>query len=175
MARAAPGEASVPVELKAAIHPVYLGGYAALSRELQNAVARLGITIRAVTRTMAEWMEATSHGAVDVVVGRWGTDYPDADSMVYLLHSQGGYLGRLCGSAEVDRLVEKGRAETAPAQRHALYREVEQTIAREALLLPLFHEQAYRFVRPDLEGLSVSFGNSAVAYEDLRFRAPRTG
>ena len=97
-------------------------------------------------------------------------DYPDADTFVYILHSAGGFLGRMCGSPEIDRLAERGRAETTPVQRHALYRQVEETMAREALLLPLFHEQAYRFAQPDVGGLSVSFGIPLVAYEELHLR-----
>jgi ABC-type transport system substrate-binding protein len=54
--------------------------------------------------------------------------------------------------------------------RHALYRQVEQVIARDALLLPLFHEQAYRFARPEVEGISASFWGQTVAYENLRVR-----
>jgi len=45
-----------------------------------------------------------------------------------------------------------------------------EIVAREALLLPLFHEQAYRFARPAVEGLTVSFASPTVAYENLRIR-----
>jgi ABC-type transport system substrate-binding protein len=164
-------EGSPPsIELTAAVHPLYFGRYAALYRDLEAALGQQGVTIRNVTGTMDEWREATNKGTVDFVVGRWGADYPDADSMVYVLHSEGGYLGRVCGTVEIDRLVERARAEAAPAARHALYREVEEIIAREALLIPIFHEQAYRFARPEVEGLSVSFGYQVVTYEDLRIR-----
>jgi peptide/nickel transport system substrate-binding protein len=165
-----PGGPPIAVELTAAVHPVYSAGYSAFTRELTSALGLLGIKLRPVTRTMAEWLEATTHGTVDVVVGRWGADYPDADTFASILHSEGGHLGRSCGTAEIDRLIARGRAETAPAVRHAIYREVEESIAREALLVPLFHEQVYRFARPELEGLSVSFGHAAVAYEDLHLR-----
>jgi ABC-type transport system substrate-binding protein len=163
-------EGPATIELSAAVHPQYFDRHAALARELAGAFAHHGVKIRPVNKTMAEWLEATTRGAVDLVVGRWGADYPDPDTFAYLLHSQGGYLGRVCGSAELDRLIEKGRAESAPSARHAVYREVEAFIAREALLLPLFHEQAYRFARPEVDGLSVSFGHQAVAYEELRRR-----
>ncbi|MFA6958958.1 MAG: hypothetical protein WC538_24055 [Thermoanaerobaculia bacterium] len=43
-------------------------------------------------------------------------------------------------------------------------------IAREALLMPLFHEQVYRFVRPEVEGLSLSFAAPEVSYEALGIR-----
>jgi ABC-type oligopeptide transport system substrate-binding subunit len=99
-----------------------------------------------------------------------GADYPDADAFVHILHTQEGHLGRRCGTPEIDRLIERARAEAVPAVRHALYREIEELIAGEAILLPLFHEQTYRFARPEVEGLTVSFGFPTVAFENLRVR-----
>jgi peptide/nickel transport system substrate-binding protein len=147
-----------------------MGNYAHLARELATAFAERGVRLRVVNKTMAEYEDAITRGTVDLAVGRWGADYPDADTFVYILHSTGGFLGRMCGSAEIDRLAERGREEAAPVQRHALYRQVEETLAREALLLPLFHEQAYRFAQPDVGGLNVSFGIPLVAYEELHLR-----
>jgi ABC-type transport system substrate-binding protein len=104
-----------------------------------------------------------------VILGRWGVDYLDTDAIVYVLHSK-GWFGELMGTPELSRLIDRGRAEAVPGVRHAIYREVEETIAREALLLPLFHEQAYRFARPEIEGLALSLGGDT-AYEELRIRA----
>ncbi|HET7294376.1 MAG TPA: ABC transporter substrate-binding protein [Vicinamibacteria bacterium] len=163
--------ASPAVELTGALHPVYFAGYAALARELTAAFGRQGFRIQAEKPTMDEWIDRTSRGAADVCIGRWGADFPDPDSFAYLLHSAGGILGRMCGSPAADRLIERGRAEAAPAARHQIYRELEELLAQEALLLPLFHEQVYRFARPEVEGLFVSFGNPAVAYEELRLRS----
>jgi ABC-type transport system substrate-binding protein len=67
-------------------------------------------------------------------------------------------------------LIARGRAETSPAARHSIYREIEEIIVRDALLLPLFHEQTYRFARPEVEGLSLSYGVTAVDYASLRIR-----
>ena len=71
--------------------------------------------------------------------------------------------------AGIDRLIERGRAETDPESRHAVYRQIGQVLAREARLLPLFHEQVYRFARPEVDGLSVSY---CFAYEELGVRDP---
>jgi len=79
-----------------------------------------------------------SHGATDVIIGRWSADYSDADTFVYILHSKGGGYGRFTVSPELDRLAERGRAEAAPAVRHSLYREVEEILVRDALLIPMF-------------------------------------
>jgi oligopeptide transport system substrate-binding protein len=162
--------ASTGIELTAAVHPLFFGGYAALARELSTAFGEKGVKIRPVNQTMAEFSKAVSNATVDLVVGRWGADYPDADTFIYLLHSQEGFLGRLCGTSELDRLAERGRAETSPAVRHSLYRQAEEILAREALLLSLFHEQAYRFARPELDGVTVSFGIPTVGYETLHLR-----
>jgi len=78
-----------------------------------------------------------------------------------------------CGKGskgEIDRLIERGRAETSAAVRHSLYRQIEEILAREVILVSLFHEQAYRFARPEVEGLSISLSTPTVAYENLHVR-----
>ena len=164
----APEQENVEVELTAAVNPVFLGEYSALAREISRSVSDHRIRIRTVNRTMEEWLDAVSQGSVDVVLGRWGADYPDADTFANILATKNGLLGKLCGSAEVDRLIARGRLETSPAARHGIYRQIEEIIARDRLLLPLFHEQTYRFARPEVEGLSLSYGAIVVDYASLR-------
>jgi hypothetical protein len=67
--------------------------------------------------------------------------------------------------------VARARTETTASVRHGLYLQFEEILADEALLLPLFHEQAYRLARPEVEGLSVSLGFPVVSFEELRLRA----
>src|SRR5262249_37844189 len=159
------------IELTAVLNPVFYGEFSALSREISRVFRERGVKIRAVNKTMEEWLEAAAAGSVDLVVGRWAADYPDADTFANVLASDTGLLGRLCGSPEVDRLIERGRLETSPTARHSIYRQVEEIIMRDALLLPLFHEQTYRFARPEIEGLSLSYGVTTVDYSSLRVRS----
>ena len=158
------------IELTAAFNPVFFGGYADFARELSGTFRENGILVRPVTKTIDEFLEAQDRATADLVVGRWAADYPDADTFVYQLHQQGGSSGHSCGTPAIDRLIERGRVETAAAARHAVYREIEEIIATEALLLPLFYEQSYRFARPEIEGLTLSFWGQTVAYENLRLR-----
>jgi ABC-type oligopeptide transport system substrate-binding subunit len=60
--------------------------------------------------------------------------------------------------------------ETRRELRHDIYQEAEQFIARRALLLPLFHEQTYRFARPEIQDFEVSFSLQTVPYEKLSLR-----
>ncbi|HJS57638.1 MAG TPA: ABC transporter substrate-binding protein [Vicinamibacteria bacterium] len=159
------------LELTAAVHPLFFAGYAAFARELTATLSGLGIRIRVVNKTMDEMNDAQRDASVDLNLARWVADYPDADTFIRTVHTREGHLGRLCGSPEVDRLIERGRAEPVPSLRHGLYREAEEILARDARLLPLFHEQAYRLPRPEVEGLAVSFGFPSVSYEELRIRA----
>ena len=76
----------------------------------------------------------------------------------------------MCGVPETDRLIALGRSESDPQARHSIYGQIEEIISREALLLPLFHEQVYRFARSDLHGLGLSYWLPTVAYENLSVR-----
>jgi len=153
------------------MHPVFFGEFSAFARELTDAFREMGFLIRPVNKTMAEYLELNAKGETDIVVGRWNADYPDADTFVYsVVHSEAGFLGRLAGDPELDRLAEEGRVETDPRLRHSIYRQVEELIARDARLLPLFHDQAYCFARPEVEGLDSVGSAPTVAYENLSIR-----
>ncbi len=167
----APEKTGAEIELTAVLNPVFFGEYAALSREISRSFREHKVSIRPVNKTIDEWLDAVAaigEGSVDVVLGRWAADYPDADTFANILATKEGLLGRLCGSSEVDRLIARGRSETSPAARHTVYRQIEEMIARDSLLLPLFHEQTYRFARPEVQGLSLSYGAITVDYANLR-------
>ena len=160
------------LELTAAVHPILFGEFSAFFHELGESFRQIGFRIRPVNKTMAEYLALQKTGDSDLNIGRWVADYPDADNFIHtLLHSDSGFLGRYVGSAELDALAERGRVETDPRVRQSVYRRAEELIAREALLLPLFHDQVYCFARPEVEGLeSVTQGNPVVTYEELSIR-----
>ncbi len=154
------------LEIEAAVLPSYLGEYAPVWENLCRIFSELGITVRLTSRTSGELLTCVASGRVDFIAARWTASYPDSDSFVKLFHSK-GLLGTLFGDDEIDRLFEKGRTETDPALRHVIYREIEQAFARDALLIPLFHQQVYRFVGPRIRGLRLRLGFPEVAYEEL--------
>ncbi|HEY3204104.1 MAG TPA: ABC transporter substrate-binding protein [Thermoanaerobaculia bacterium] len=159
------------VELAAAVHPILFGEFSAFLRELVEAFREIGFLIRPINKTMAEYLDLSNRGDADLDIGRWNADYPDADTFVHgVVHSEAGAFGRYLGEPELDRLAEQGRAETDPRIRHSIYRRVEELIARDALLLPLFHDQVYCFTRPEVEGLTALGQNPVVAYENLWIR-----
>ena len=51
------------------------------------------------------------------------------------------------------------------------YRQIEEIIVRDRPMLPLFHEQAYRFARPEVEGMSLSYDSLALDFSNLSIRS----
>ena len=155
-------------ELTAAIHPVFFAEFAAFARPLIEGYREIGIQVRPANRTMAEYLEFEKRPEVDMVVGRWQGDYPDADTFVHgVLHSETGFMGRYVGSPDLDALADQGRAETDPRVRHSIYRKVEELIARDALLLPLFHDQVYCFAAPEVQGLGGLGSAPVIPYDSI--------
>ncbi len=162
-------------ELKAEYTPPYAGQYSALWERLCGLWSDTGFEVKSQATVLKELPTRLSEGAPDLpdfFACRWFADYPDADGIVgNLLHSSDGYFGPCCSTPEIDRLIEAGRAESAPSLRHAIYREIEEVIAREALVVPLFHEQAYRFCAAGVGGLRLILaGIGDVRYEEIYIR-----
>jgi peptide/nickel transport system substrate-binding protein len=160
------------VELTASMHPIFFGELSAFYRELSEAFREMGFVIKVVNKTMAEYIENNRKAPTDLSIGRWGADYPDADTFVYgVLHSTAGNMGRYVNRPDVDQMIDQARAETDPRVRHSLYRTLEELVAKDALLLPLFHDQVYAFARPEVGGFeAVGQTSPVIFYEDLWLR-----
>ena len=160
------------LRLRTAVNPAYRVLYGDFWTALLRRLRTLGVEVDEVRGPVSEIVEQTVSGEVDVAAQRWIADYPDPDSFVMgLLHSRDGLLSKLCGSPKLDRLLEKARRESDPTLRHTLYQEVEEILQGDHLLLPLFHEQTYRFAHPGVEGLRLTgLSVPEVQYDELEWR-----
>jgi ABC-type transport system substrate-binding protein len=163
---------SDPVELQMIVSATYASRNSVLLDELVDAWRKAGLVIKVEALPVGEFEQHHRDAEADLLLSTWVADYPDTDSFAFgMLHSEEGRLGKLCGSKEIDRLIERGRVETDPAARHFIYWHIEEIVARDALVLPLFHPPNYRFGRPELEGMRISsFSYPAVAYDNLRMK-----
>ncbi len=156
------------IELTGVTTVAYTGRYRELTSELLDAFRRVGLRLRLTTATTAELAELQRACAVDLAWSTWVAAYPDSDTFASLLRTEDGVLGEMCGSPELDRLIERGRTEAEPGARHFIYRQIEDIVARDGLLLPLFHPHNYYFARPEVEGLALtSYTYPSVSYENL--------
>jgi serine/threonine protein kinase/ABC-type transport system substrate-binding protein len=152
------------------LNSIFDGPYAQLKKELLSTLQEKGYRFRILDqRHELVPMEERKHA--DLLLSRWIADYPDADTFLHGLFYKGSDLGAVCGTPEMERLIERARAETRPDIRHDVYMEAEDMIARRALLLPLFHEQTYRFARPEVQDFELTFSTlQPVPYEKLWIR-----
>ena len=163
------------VQLTGIVHHIYHGPYSALMEELFQTLKEQGYTVKEHEKEFTQLHNSgefrTQMDKAQFGLMRWFDDYPDADTFYHgLMHREKGLIGVYCGTPEIDTLVERGRTETDPATRHRIYREIEQIIAREALGLPLFHEQTYRFAAPEVQDFQVAISRETVPYEKLWLR-----
>jgi ABC-type oligopeptide transport system substrate-binding subunit len=161
-------KAHLGIRLTACISPRHQGRYSGVAEEIFLAWEKLGVQVDVVHPSESEYSQILNSPNVDLTVTGWTADYPDPDTFMHgAIHSQQGADGRFCGIKEIDELSAKARSESDPDSRHALYREMEKLIANRAILLPLFHEQTYRFARSDVQNLKLNFFFPAVAYDAL--------
>ena len=70
-------------------------------------------------------------------------------------------------SAEIDALFEAGKATTDPAERQAIYTEIQQLVADEALFYPMGTNLRLLVVNPDLQGLDEAALVSVITFDDI--------
>lgn len=159
------------LELEISVHPVFRGQYRRVWENLRQHLVRSGLGVRAEKGNLEQVLRQVREGAVDLVVARRLAAYPDPDAFVGIFHSRDGLFGNLLSSRDLDHLIEKGRRETDPSIRHSIYREIEHLLRREELVIPLFDEQIYCFVQPEIRGLRLRLAWPKIAYEELYFES----
>jgi ABC-type transport system substrate-binding protein len=161
-----------PIELRAVASSSFVTVLKELTDDLFEAFGKAGLPVKLLSTSMPELARAQRDASVDVVLGIWVADYPDTDSFVGgLLHSRTGLLEKLVGSPALDALIERGRVVTDPMVRHTIYSQIEELLATESLLMPLFHPYDYRFAQPKVDGMSLTslrFPN--VPYDEIWIR-----
>jgi ABC-type transport system substrate-binding protein len=156
------------VRLRGLVHSIYEGPYSTIASGLFAVLRDAGFEIEVVDRSEKFNPKPKN---LDFDLNRWIADYPDPDNFIEsLLHSRKGLFAGFSSIPEIDDLLQKGRIEKDPGARDDIYREIQSLIAERVLLLPLFHEQVYRFARPEVEGFEVNFHAPVVAYEKLWLR-----
>ncbi|HYB52293.1 MAG TPA: ABC transporter substrate-binding protein, partial [Thermoanaerobaculia bacterium] len=160
---------SLPIRLRASVHPILLNQYAALTQEVLRVWADLGVEVEVATQTMPEFLEAwLANHKIDLMLGRWIADYDDPDNFTFtLFHSSTGAARAYFGSPETDRILEEARSESRPSAREALYRKFEHALIDSAILVPLFHDVDYRIASQRVRGLQLRSGAPYVNYAEL--------
>ena len=109
----------------------------------------LGVETTLSNQEWQTFLEARQNGDFDVARGGWCADYNEASTFLDLMQSESGYNDSKYNNATVDDLLEEAKT-SANAQ--ANYDRVEEFIAQDTPIIPIYHYAAVDMFAEDLEG-----------------------
>jgi len=131
--------------------------YLDLCEYIQHQLAQVGIPIEIEVNTGATYRDRMAHGKLPFFRGSWIADYPDAENYLALFYSdnkspQGPNYTHFA-SPDYDKLYEQSMREPNDSIRLSLYREMNDIITREAIVVPLYYDKVVRFLQPQVKGM----------------------
>jgi oligopeptide transport system substrate-binding protein len=109
----------------------------------------LGVETTLANQEWQTFLEARSNGDFDVARGGWCADYNEASTFLDLMDSGSGYNDSKYMNPEVDALLAEARTADNP---QANYDRVEEFIAQDTPIIPIYHYAAVDMFAEDLEG-----------------------
>ncbi|MBN1184787.1 MAG: ABC transporter substrate-binding protein [Bacteroidales bacterium] len=131
--------------------------YLDLCEYIQHELSLIGIKIEIEVSTQATYRSNLADSRLSFFRGSWIADYPDAENYLALFYSPNfcpaGPNYTHFKNEEFDRLYEKAMLEINENIRQEYYRQMNQIILDEAVVVPLFYDQVVRFTHKNIEGL----------------------
>lgn len=123
-----------------------------LKRNVESLNPKFQIDLRGVT--WPSFLEKTAKRQMPLWARGWVADYADAHNFYFpFLHSHGRYaLSQGYSNPQADRLIEQAVAETNPARRNALYKELHNLMYEDAMQLYTVHPTGLWAMRKGVKG-----------------------
>ncbi len=113
---------------------------------VKEALGRIGLKVEVVLNSFPGYLEKERNGNLQIVLGVWDSDYPDAENFLALLYGKnvapGPNLSQYKNPA-FDRLYERIALMENGKERFRLIREAEDLVYRDLPLVPLFYPLAF--------------------------------
>ncbi len=109
----------------------------------------LGVETTLANQEWQTFLEARSNGDFDVARGGWCADYNEASTFLDLMDSGSGYNDSKYNNPEVDALLAAAKTADDP---QANYDRVEEFIAQDTPIIPIYHYAAVDMFSENLEG-----------------------
>jgi ABC-type transport system substrate-binding protein len=160
---------TLPVTLRAAVHPLLVDRYHQLMDSLFAAWRAIGVEVEIVASTIDAYLAAfRNNKSLDLIIGRYNADYDDPDNFTSGLFRTGaGVFSAYYSTAASDGLFDEARSELQPATRETLYRQFETEVINSGIILPLFHEIDYRIANAEVAGLRLRSTRPYVNYTEI--------
>lgn len=109
----------------------------------------LGVDTTLANQEWQTFLEARSNGDFQVARGGWCADYNEASTFLDLMQSESGYNDSKYVNPEVDALLAEAKTSANP---QANYDRVEEFIAQDTPIIPIYHYAAVDMFAENLEG-----------------------
>ncbi|SFS20339.1 peptide ABC transporter substrate-binding protein [Yoonia litorea] len=109
----------------------------------------LGVETTLANQEWQTFLEARSNGDFEVARGGWCADYNEASTFLDLMQSDSGYNDSKYVNAEVDELLAAAKTSD---NAQANYDRVEEIVAEETPIIPIYHYASVKMFAEDLEG-----------------------
>jgi oligopeptide transport system substrate-binding protein len=109
----------------------------------------LGVDTTLANQEWQTFLEARSNGDFEVARGGWCADYNEASTFLDLMQSESGYNDSKYVNPEVDALLAEAKTSANP---QANYDRVEEFIAQDTPIIPIYHYAAVDMFAENLEG-----------------------
>lgn len=133
-------------------------------------LAAIGVRVNVTRHTATEASAPRArrgHGLI--YCANWYADFPDPDNFFYIFfHSEATSIrGLYWNRADFDAKVMEARRSNDVEHRAKIYRALNQTVAEEAPLVPMFHERLFVLHKPGVRGVRTSLVPPPVRYHDV--------
>lgn len=126
-------------------------------KDIVNNLKRIDLEVNVVGLKWIEMVQMIDKYKLPFFTLGWVADFPDPDAFFYnLLHSKGNanYFG--LSNSKIDSLLELGKKENNKLKRVAIYQKIEDELAKEAVIIPLYYGLNTVAIQSNLKDFNIS-------------------
>jgi len=151
-AKAMLAEAGYPDGFEYVLSTPQVGVFQQINQLVQEQLAEAGIKVTLEPAARSEWYDRVVKRVTNFTPTRW-TQRPDPDGLLYILFHKNGYANTTgYDNPRVNELLEQARETYDQAARKVIYAEVQEILAKEIPMMPLFFSVEYAALRGDVKG-----------------------
>ncbi|MEZ5002829.1 MAG: ABC transporter substrate-binding protein [Chitinophagales bacterium] len=141
-------------------------GYIDMCTFISKALEDIGLTVKVEMMEAALQRELMRKNDLDFFRGSWIGDFPDGENYLALFYGKNGVPPNYTffKNERFDELYELAVQTSDPSKYIPMYHEMENIIIEEAPVVPLYYDEAVRFVNKKVKGLP----NNAMNLLDLK-------
>tara|TARA_R110002072_G_scaffold72354_1_gene172997 strand:+ start:16256 stop:17875 length:1620 start_codon:yes stop_codon:yes gene_type:complete len=133
---------------------------------LQREFEKMGIITTIDVMPSSAIRQARADGSLDAFRSSWIADYPDAESYLSLFyspnHTPAGPNYTFYQNKTYDSLFEYSKSLVKIEERKIIYKKMDSLMIVDAPIVPLFYDEAVRFVQKNVTGLGINPQNFLV-------------